>query len=581
MLFPRIISVLFCILVLGVACTPTDEDPGTDSPIVTGDDTPVGDETPTGDADSIIPTDDPGSDVTQTDDPGSDITVIDDTSNPDDPDDPWNHEDDDEDGIPNGVEGTGDKDLDGAPNHMDPDADGDGILDKDEAGADPETPANNDADDIPDYLDKDSDNDGIEDSQEVILGTDPTKKDSDGDGSDDYAEVVYGSDPTSDQSTIPAGLFYLVLPYNAPEDATRLLEFTTNINRVDVAVIIDVSGSMGEEIDNLKTGIKDQIITKVREKIVDSAFGLVHFQDWAEDTTKIVGYDQLISSDVNTVTASVDNLPAPYGGTEPHSEVLYQVSTGAGLYAQLMEMNIPGDIIDIPAADCTGAEGTIGGLCFRDKAMPIFIMITDESWEEIGVWPNMTKFNTNPPYEMGHYKEDAINAMNNINAKFIGVDTDGAGSTTCKNDFEQISEATASMDGNGNYFNFTMNSDGTGMSEKIAEAVETMTAAIQMDVNTDAVSDEECAGQNVAAFYKEGIPMEATPPENITGKDNSTFFDVEPGTLVTFDVHFRNDFCKNTTGNPVLYTAKVRVLGEGAFLSSREVNIIVPPFFDN
>jgi hypothetical protein len=39
---------------------------------------------------------------------------------------------------------------------------------------------------------------------------------------------------------------------------------------------------------------------------------------------------------------------------------------------------------------------------------------------------------------------------------------------------------------------------------------------------------------------------EATPPEGIASKDDTTFYKVEPGTLVSFDVYFKNDFCVNT-----------------------------------
>ena len=51
---------------------------------------------------------------------------------------------------------------------------------------------------------------------------------------------------------------------------------------------------------------------------------------------------------------------------------------------------------------------------------------------------------------------------------------------------------------------------------------------------------------------------------------------VNPGTIVTFDVQFHNDFCPNTTSEPVLYKAEAMVLGEGAYLSKKEVSIIVP-----
>lgn len=538
--------------------------------VQTGDNKTNNDGTAVGD--EVVNNDDPaaGDDPLQNDD-----TVV----NDEDP--AWYNADDDGDGIPNGIEGKDDLDGDGIPNYLDNDSDGDGIADVDEVGSDPSNPKNSDKDPMPDFLDRDSDNDGIGDKEEVKIGTSPYKKDTDGDGDDDLAEQVYGSNPLDPGSKIPAGMYFVVLPYGAPEEVSRVLDFTTNINRVDVAILQDVSGSMDGEIANLKGGIKEKIIKAIRNKVVDSGFGLLHFQDWVEDPTKVVWVDQAITTEIEVAAASVDKIPATYGGTEPQSESLYQAATGAGLHAQIMEMGMVSASIDIPKADCTGKEGTIGGMCFRDKALPIMIMITDEAWEEIGIWPSTTKWNVNPPYEMGHYKENAIAAMNDINAKFIGIESNGSGSTTCKKDFEMISEQTGSMDVNGKYFNFTINTDGTGLSDTIADAVASMTTALEMDVKTDAASDETCDNKSVALFLVGSTPVEGNPINGYKSKDETTFFGVQPGTEVTFDLKFKNDFCKNTTGAPKTYKAKIRVLGEGSFLSSRDVQIIIPAMESN
>ena len=79
--------------------------------------------------------------------------------------------DDDGDCVANGTEGCmlvppADRDGDGLYNHQDPDADGDGIPDRIEVGADCAIPRDNDGDSLPDYLDEDSDNDGVPDRYE-------------------------------------------------------------------------------------------------------------------------------------------------------------------------------------------------------------------------------------------------------------------------------------------------------------------------------------------------------------------------------------------------------------------------------
>jgi len=113
--------------------------------------------------------------------------------------------DDDGDGIPNSVEGTGDADNDGIPNYLDNDSDGDGIPDAIEAGDDPANPVDTDSDGTPDYLDDDSDGDGISDNVEGAGDTDgdgtPNYLDTDADG-DGIPDSVEGTDD-SDSDGIP------------------------------------------------------------------------------------------------------------------------------------------------------------------------------------------------------------------------------------------------------------------------------------------------------------------------------------------------------------------------------------------
>lgn len=516
----------------------------------------------------------------------------------------WQAKDDDGDGIPNGVEGADDMDGDGLPNYMDADSDGDGLTDSEEAGDDPTKPKNSDKDPNPDFLDKDSDNDGLSDKEETKMGTNPYKKDTDDDGGDDLAEIVYGSDPKNPNSSIPAGLFFVVLPYNAQEEVNRSLLFNTDIKKVDVGVLLDLSGSMDQEMANLKKEIKSRIIEDLPKKVegMDVALGLVHFRDMVSDG--IFEIDQTITTDGAKVQTALDNLPATNGGTEPQQEALYQGATGEGLanvsYCSDPMCMMPTKL-NVPKADCSKAEGKIGGFCFRELSMPIFIHITDESFPVIGVkgTPSCTlQSNVDGCWGdlniKGHDLDQATNAMNGINAKFIGIDSgfdcsqvDPNDPTKCvgtfskteysKKDFETIAQKTSSLDKSGNPFLYhTENFDGSGLSDKISDAVVEMTKFIQMDVTTSTQSDEQCNNKSAADFVAGAIPDIADPADGIESKDEKTFFKVQPGTKVTFDVRFYNDFCKNDSSDPKIYKARIRVLGNGAFLSSKEIQVIVP-----
>jgi hypothetical protein len=84
----------------------------------------------------------------------------------------------------------------------DPDADGDGLSDADEAAAGTDANA------------ADTDGDGLLDGEEAAAGTDPLATDTDNDGYTDYDEVQTGHDPTSKRDKIYTGGW----PYNADKD---------------------------------------------------------------------------------------------------------------------------------------------------------------------------------------------------------------------------------------------------------------------------------------------------------------------------------------------------------------------------
>ncbi len=557
-----------------------------------------------------VPTDDAGPDdigTTDTDDPVTNDPT--EGTNPDDlsegiaPDNdmadtacPDPTGDEDEDGIPNGVEGAGDKDNDGFANCLDMDSDGDGILDSVEAGTDPTNPANNDKDDDPDFIDKDSDNDGLSDKEEIIAGTDPTKKDTDGDGSDDLAEIVYeennpgGADPLDPTSKIPDGIFYVVLPYNSKEDVQRTLEFSTNIEAIDVAILVDRSGSMSDEISKLKGEIKTKIIDGIRNALtISTAFGLAWFQ-WDPPYALV----EEITEDADLVASSVGDLSEATGNDELAQPAIFLLASGAEFNGTVelcalgmggCDQTIFGDAVyNFPKMDCTGQEGSIGGACFRPKSMPIFILITDEAFKEC------PKIGSEGAYDSCRWSvgepintPEAIAAMNGIGAKFIGVDSgfDDGGIETddCTESFTLVAEQTGSLDKNGLPFIYhTANADGSGMSDQIAQAVVSLTTYIDMDVTTGSLSEETCIGTTLSAadFVKSSTTVKAEPADGVTGQDATTFFSVKQGTIVWFDVRFYNDFCKNTSPEPVSYQALVTVLGNGSYLSSRLVTVIIP-----
>ena len=459
--------------------------------------------------------------------------------------------DSDNDGIPDFYEGIDDTDKDGTPNFLDLDSDGDGISDSDEnGGATP--PLDTDGDNTPDYLDSDSDGDGLPDKVEHEIGTNPKLGDSDGDGFDDSTENLLGTDPNDSSSIVSDETFYVILPYQG-EPEVQNLKFSTNIQKVDVLILVDLSGSMSGEHNNLKSGIKSTIIDGVRAKISDSAFGLVKFGTL---TSQVYSLAQPITTDADAVKSAVDGISDCGGSEEYHTHALWAAANEGSNYediclSKIFSSCLNSETITVNPPDCSAYPGNIGGACFRPESLPIFIMASDEHFVDTSwsySWESGTKKS----------KSDAIAKMNAINAKFIGLDSGDA-----MNDFNAISDGTGSNDGAGNRFNFTVNSDGTGFSQAIVDAVVSLTNNIQIDITAKAKHVPNEYGVEDTSKFVKSISPEVFP-------------DVKPGEEVKFDVTFKNDFYKNESYESKVFTATISVLGDGTFLDTRDVVVVVP-----
>ena len=468
--------------------------------------------------------------------------------------------DSDNDGIPDLYEGSDDPDKDDVRNYRDTDSDGDGVSDTEENGG-VFPPLDSDGDGKPDFLDTDSDGDGLSDKVEYEIGSDPRNSDSDGDGYDDYSEHLLGSDPNDATSMISEDAFYVLLPYKGEPDV-RDLKFSTNIQKVDVLIMVDLSGSMSGEHANLKSGIKSIIIDGVRAKISDSAFGLVKFGTLEDDPYILA---QPITTDAEAVKTAVDGISQSGGGEEYHNFALWAAASGEYKYEKI---RIEGGVFIVNCSngsnesvtsnppDCSAYPGNIGGACFRSESLPIFIMASDEKFGDGGFceWKDGSRTT----------REMAIEKMNAINAKFIGLNS-SANATSGNNpynDFNYISNGTGSTNASGTPFNFQLKDDGTDFSQAIVDAVVSLTNNIQIDITAKAKSVDNSEGVDTSKFVQSISP--------------AVFQNVKPGQQVTFDVTFKNDFYKNDSYESKVFTASISVLGDGAFLDMRDVIVVVP-----
>jgi len=493
--------------------------------------------------------------------------------------------DSDNDSILDFHERLHDPDGDGVPAFRDDDSDGDGLSDTDEAGdGDPMTPPRNtDGDGFPDFLDIDSDGDGLSDAQEVEAGTDPLDPDTDDDGFDDLAEWAHPTaDPLDDESGIPYDDYYLILPPHDPTEE-RDLDFGTNIQVADIFFLVDTTGSMYAEIDQVVSRLSTYIIPEIRLRISDAAFGVGQFADFAHGSygsgsDEAFALIQIMTLDTALAQAAVEALPRSDGGdmAESQVEALYQTVTGEGLGTW------------IPPHMCPDG---LGAPCFRAGALPIIVLITDAPMHNGPLAGTGSDYSGITPAP--HTWQEAIDELNLLHAKVIGLDSEPLGLTNAWFDMQRTALVTGTVDDSGNPLVFDIGTEGEYLDVTVVDAIETLATRVQFDVDTyivdhpDGYSDIEEV--DATCFVKERIPQEGwlppsgfTPEEAVSGIDSITFFNVMPGTAITFLVRFRNHIdddtaCYEGDLRARVFRATIVVRGDSVTdLDEREVIIIVP-----
>ena len=521
----------------------------------------------------------------------------------------------DSDGLYDGYEGTRDTDGDGTPNAQDTDSDGDGYPDMDESGALGGCVARDtDSDGLPDYLDNDSDNDGLSDAEErERYFTNPLLADTDGDGFDDLAEAVNDeANPLDPTVGIDPEDFYVVLPYQDPA-VNRTLRFNSRVRQADVFFMMDRTGSMAEEVDELKDNLST-VVTGITEAIPDIGVGFGGFAGFggraAGGCTTIIGMEicqdgpagdtpfhlySTITTDRAQMLSDVDMLDADQGGANWASwnEALFQAATGDGVLPW------------VPRQSCTAVPDEVGRRygypCFRPGSLPIMVVLTDTSSKNgphtMGVSGGTYD---NSGFTMGPVPRtynQSLASLTEIGARVIGVMSISGGgsdcgpqisSPDCVQQFETVARDTGTVDGSGDPITFEIGCDGSGLGSGLVEAIRVLASETPQDIR-GAVRDGEDFPPEVGPidagmFVKAITPIRLLTDGGATtitcpmsGRcDDRDFFAVVPGELVEFDVRFENDFVPPRRTSQV-FRATIFVLGNRvAELDARDVTIVVP-----
>ncbi|MCB9659714.1 MAG: hypothetical protein R3B40_16920 [Polyangiales bacterium] len=259
-------------------------------------------------------------------------------------------------------------------------------------------------DDEPDQTDIDTPPDGVTtDNVEFTLGpprgirpipvistTGGSGVDTDMDGVPDVADDCPTTPGLVGFFGCPTGAgasgFFHVLPPGA--SAVDPLTFNVKLTEADIYILVDTTGSMGNEINNLRssltTGVLDPacptltgVIGAIRCTIPGTWFGVGRFDDYPVSPYGYSSYNDLPFIHLQDMTNSTAAAQSAVNGLNIHngrdipegsSQALYAVASGNGL-------SYDGNQYTAARTGCPA--GRWGYPCFRPNVIPIVIMITD------------------------------------------------------------------------------------------------------------------------------------------------------------------------------------------------------------
>lgn len=474
-----------------------------------------------------------------------------------------------------------DSDEDGVPDYLDEDSDNDGVSDRDEGGTGGNVttePRDTDSDGKYDYQDLDSDGDALTDADEITLGTDPYDSDSDGDGFSDGGEVTAGTDPLDDASIID-GIYVEVGERTTLEHD---FEFELSIDRGDIGFIIDTTCSMGSTITAVATEF-NTMVGDLATLLPDAGYGVSGHDDYAYGSMGSPGSDkpfylrQQVTTDTTLVQAGFSSLSTHSGADGPESgtEALYQAASGAG-YDQDCDGSYDSSTDVVPfvadASDPFGGSGgseydsstpdggTLGGLGFREYALPVIVLAGDNYLRD----PESSNgaYNQTPggcPIDAG--MSDVRTAFTDLGAYFVGVSVNGS---TGYPQMEQLAYdigSLADLDGDGvadEPVVQTWIGSSVEFRETIVDAITQLVSGVRFQrVDLSVSGDVYGFVQSIEPEYYEGLGAE------------------DEGELLTFTLTFRGGVA--ALSEDQLFRLTLNVLGDQSILlDTLDIIVVVP-----
>jgi len=352
------------------------------------------------------------------------------------------------------------------------------------------------------------------------------------------------------------------LPPDEPPESVEVA-FESRILTADILFLVDTTGSMLDEIEQIRLTLRDNLAPALVETIGDvqiSVASLADFPVGMYGSDDDVPFLLLTEStrDIEEVQRALDRLPMSAGadGPESQTEALYQAATGEGIGRF------------VPRARCSG--GTVGYPCFRAEGSRIILLFTDAPFHN---GPGMSNPYGGDVSPTPHTYAEAMNAMRGIGAKVLGLFSGGS-DDEAERDLTAIARDTGAVTPDGEPIIFDIGADARRLDTGVVESVRTLVEEVPIDIDIIA---EDAPGDDFDAldFVRALETVRAVPRDGAV--DRGDRFDrVLPGTRVVFRVLLQNESFPRGP-DPAFYYLQIVLRGDGVTrLQTTTTKIVIP-----
>ncbi|MBI2893968.1 MAG: hypothetical protein HYY06_10480 [Deltaproteobacteria bacterium] len=382
------------------------------------------------------------------------------------------------------------------------------------------------------------------------------------------------------------------LPWQGPAQQVDLT-FEALVRQLDLHFSIDTTGSFDQEIDELQSALREQVIPGVRARVGDASFGVSRFEDFPIEpfgaaTDRPFALLQAQTTDEELAARAVGRLDDPLGRggdlPEAGAEALYQLATGEGF-------GLGGAEIVEPFEEAAPGGGTLGGGGFREGALPIVVQVTDA--------PAHAPSDYAEYFPGAHSAIQAIEALGDLGARVIGI----ASGEEARRDLVALAATTGALAPPGEDGTCTtgidgaprapevlgqcplvydLGGDGAGLSATIVESVATLLGTIVFDsVSIEIEGDDVGFVVTASPLWADAPGGYAPPgladlvPEGGDGALDS-FTDVPPGTTLAFRIVLRNTSVRETDYEQVFFLHARIVADRTTVVDDKLIEIRIP-----